>query len=276
MEENIDEIRRKVVTEIKDKVRKNPGYAHPCNKERQEDMKRLKFASGNDFTRWMQQNGILVNPTDIKRKELEKTIKDAECKTCKEYRDKCAQSAGFENDAVRRRDYYREWTHNAGISIPMEFDEECESHIGVCIGEDEIGRRMLDVMFEEVDKKKNNNPKYEFFCKNFRQKFVDRYPQFKLERNKEYKIDVKTAHFLDECWHYNIYHNDVADYFLLIALETTGDICLYIWFIHKNEMIRERKFWKRVSIKINKNNLSEFKKYALICELETLKEIDKK
>ncbi len=65
------------------------------NKEHQEDMKRLKFANGNDFAHWMQQNGIMKNPADIKREEMKKTIESAGCKSRKEYDDKCDREAGF-------------------------------------------------------------------------------------------------------------------------------------------------------------------------------------
>lgn len=49
-------------------LKKNPGssgYLNPCNRERLEDTKRLMFVSGNEFTQWMQQNGIMKNPIDI-------------------------------------------------------------------------------------------------------------------------------------------------------------------------------------------------------------------
>ena len=47
--ENSDEIRRKAIKYIKEKVNKNPGYLHPCNRERLEDMKRLGFICGKNF-----------------------------------------------------------------------------------------------------------------------------------------------------------------------------------------------------------------------------------
>lgn len=58
MEESIENIRRDIIIEIKEKVKRNLGYLHPCNKERQEDMKDSNF-NGNEFTNWMQQKGIL-------------------------------------------------------------------------------------------------------------------------------------------------------------------------------------------------------------------------
>lgn len=257
--ENIDDIRSKTITEIKEKVKKNPGYLHPMNKERQEDMKRLKFANGNDFTHWMQQNRIMKNPTDIKREEMKKVVESAGCKTTTEYINKCAQKEGFKDSAEK----LKEWRDENGIYIQRFFNEDCSIYTGICIGEDDIGRHILDMMFEEVNKKKNNNPGFEYVCNNPRQEFLDIYPQFKLERNKEYKIDIKTVHFLDEYWKYGIDYNNITDYFLLIALETVGDVFIYSWFIYKGEIIRGREFWRRVTIKIDKNHLYEFKKFDI-------------
>lgn len=85
---NIDEIRKAAIGDIKEKVGKNHKYLHPCNKEMLDDMKRLMFISGNDFIVWMQKNGILKNPTNIKR----------------EYKDKWAKEHGYDDDANYQRD----------------------------------------------------------------------------------------------------------------------------------------------------------------------------
>ena len=52
--ENINEIRIEWITKIKEKIKKNPRYIHPCNIERQDDMKTLEFESGSRFIYWMQ------------------------------------------------------------------------------------------------------------------------------------------------------------------------------------------------------------------------------
>lgn len=75
-EDSIGDIRRKAISEIKEKVKKNPRYLYPCNKERQEDMKRFKFANGNAFTHWMRQNRIMESPINIDRRVLKKMIYD--------------------------------------------------------------------------------------------------------------------------------------------------------------------------------------------------------
>lgn len=224
----------------------------------------LEKKYGKEFTDWARKN----------EHRIPKCYIDAGCKTQKEYQDKYAQKAGFKDNSERYRDRKREWRHETGRRIPVELYEECESHTGVCIGEDKIARPILYIIFEQVDKKMFNNPGFEYVCKNPRQEFIDAFLQFKLDRNKEYKIDVKTAHFLDEYWKYRIDYNNMADYFILIGLGTIDNNPQHILFIHKNDMIRNVQFWRRVGIKIGKNHLSEFKKYNLIYELEKLKEND--
>ena len=65
--DNIDILRRKAIADIKEKIKRNSKYLSPANKERLEDMKKLMFVSGNEFTQWMQKNGIMNNPTDVDR-----------------------------------------------------------------------------------------------------------------------------------------------------------------------------------------------------------------
>lgn len=67
MEGNIENIRRDAIYEIKEKIKilTVGKYVHPCNKEFKDDMRRLSFDSGNRFIVWMQQNGILKNPTKV-------------------------------------------------------------------------------------------------------------------------------------------------------------------------------------------------------------------
>lgn len=178
----------------------------------------------------------------------------------KEHSNKLAINRGFKDDIERRT--IQRW--DSGKVIRMQDYEECESHIGCVIGEDKIARPIFDSMFEEVIKKKNNNPGYEYVCKNPRQEFLDIYSQFKLERNKEYKIDVKTAHFLDEYWKYRIDYNNKADFFLLIGLNTIGNISEHTWLIYKNEIIRNVQFWMRFTIKIAKYHLYEFDRYEIL------------
>lgn len=62
----------------------------------------------------------------------------------------------------------------------------------------------------------------------------------------------------------------------MIALDAYGKRILHIWLIHKNEIIREEKFYKRGSIRIsnNPNRLLEFQKFEKTEKLNCLKEIN--
>lgn len=266
MNDVIAEIRKSAVDNIKEKVKRNPGpfgYLHPINKERLDDMERLKFKNGYEFTVWMQNNGIMNNPTDVQHKQWKKTLKNAECKTRTEYENKNAQKTGFKDYAESLK--VDSW--NRGDNEPVEFKDDCSSHIGCIVGEDEIGYSVLGMIFEKVEKKKFNNPGYDFLCKNVRQIFLDRYPQFKLEINKEYKIDIKTSRFLGKYWGpFHIDFNNITDYFMIIGLREDGTTHRFILFIHKNDIIRNVQFWRRDGIKIGIHHLSGFKKYELIYE----------
>lgn len=152
MYDNIDDIRRNTIIEIKEKIMKNHGYLHPCNKERLEDIKRLGFASGNEFIQWMQQNRILKNPTDIDREICRKTIENAGCKTLKEYNDKCAQKNGFK-DWIEKR---REWRYETGRCLPREFNEDCSHFFG------DFTENLMIRRYTGAIKMPSNNPGFDY------------------------------------------------------------------------------------------------------------------
>lgn len=216
----------------------------------------------------MQQVGIMKKPVDIDRKKWTKTIKNVGCRTVTEYNEYIAKRDGYnsyydkQKDKWTGGDYYRQRLWNKGICEPMEINERCTSHIGCIIGEDRTGKHILDIIFGDIEKMPYGYHGYDFICKRPREEFLSRYRQFKLE-NKEYKIDVKISHLRYEFWNYIIYHNNSADYFLLIGLGDKDNTPQYILFIHGCEMIRGNKFWDRPSITIGKYYPSEFSKYEI-------------
>lgn len=281
-EENIEKIRKDVITEIKEKVRKNSRFLHPTNKERLEYQEKLKFTNGNEFTNWMQQVGIMKNPTDIKRRDDEKTVENARCKTMKEYKDDLAKDAGFKDntDRVKKR------RHKTGRNLPMEFNEYCTSYFGVYIGEQQLYKEYLLTIFEYVERKDYGNPGYDFLCKYPRQEFIDRYPQFKLEKEKEYKVQLglRCLYYPKDkspFWNFFVRHNDIPDFFLYSGWDNRKSLQpIYHWFFHKDEMIRygnsystREKFWKRESFTITYNTeyIKRFKKDEL--PIDKLKEL---
>lgn len=98
---------------------------NPCSKEFQEEAKRIGL-TGNQYIQKLINEGKLPNPTDIEHRRFEKFIKDSGCKGIKEYLDKLAQDAGFENSAERQKHK----RYDKGECLPKEFNEDCSSHFG--------------------------------------------------------------------------------------------------------------------------------------------------
>lgn len=236
------------------------------------------------FVKWAREKGILVNPTDIHRQIEKKTIKDSGCKTGKEYRDICAQRLGYLNNADRRRDPTREYNHCTGRHLPMGFNENCSSNFGVHIGE-QVFKEYLLTIFKYVEKKDYGNSGYDFLCKDVIQEFIDKYPQFKLERNREYKIqlELRCLQYVEgknPYWKFLIDYNRIADIFLFSGWDDRQSLQpIYSWLFHRNEKIKYgmsysnlEYFWKRETITItNNDNIKRFNKYEL--PLQKLKDI---
>lgn len=281
-EDNIESVRKIAIQEIKEKIKKNSKYTHPCNKERQNDEKRLRFLNGYEYTCWMQKNGILKNPVEIDSRMSTTYYNSANCKNQKEYRDMRAQKMGYKDDNDRKR----EWTWNKGTHLPMEF-HECSANFGVYKGEELFKKFLEKVIFEDVkgSGKGSRDGGKDFICKNPKQEFIDKYPQFRFERNKEYKIQLKMRSLRDGYrWEFtHIDFNVAADYFILCAWDEREGEPIHIWIFYKYDMIKKGyntnspkiEFFKRTSFTIaNKiNKIKLFDNHELKEELNILKDI---
>lgn len=224
-----------ILTEIKEKIRNNPKYLNPCGKEFQEDIKRYNFENGNKFTSWLQQNGILKNPTDAHREDSEKTAKRMKFDSYKEYHRKV-----YQKDKEHKREQIKERRYIRGVQTPMDINKLCTASLGVDIGEMKIAKKILETIFEYIKKMEYRNHGFDFICKNPRQEFIDKYPQFRLERDKEYKIDAKTRCLSHngKDWSPDIDSN-IPNYFLFSLLDNREDLnLLHCLLIYKNEIIR--------------------------------------
>lgn len=203
--------------------------------------------------------------SDIKttwRDQTNQTIKNANCNSIKEYKDKLAQEKGYKDWNEQRK--LKRW--NEGENVPIELSTDSVSYKGVYLGEDNISDPILIELFGCIEKKMPyGNPGYDRIVKG------------------GYKIDSKLRTLLEDWkndsyrWKYYIDHNNKTDYFLLIALDSEGKNVLHVWLIYKSEIIREEKFYKRGSIGITNshNRLLEFKKYEITDKLNCLREINK-
>lgn len=153
----------------------------------------------------------------------------------------------------------------------MDENKDSSAYMGVCKGEPKAKEKLLEI-FEYVKKRDYGNKGFDFDCKNPKQTFIDKYPQFKLKRDKLYRIDSKSRclqyHKYDNWngWGYEIDFNSIVDYFMLSGWKDINSTePMYMWLIHKNEIIYGRKFWRRIKFLItNKTKyMLDYKKYEI-------------
>lgn len=248
IEHNIENIRRSAIPEIKERINilKSEGrsYVHPCCKEFQGDIKRLKFDTGNVYVVWMQQNGILKNPTKVRQ----------------EGEDICAQKLGFKDENDRYNVYKNDWKrnkrYNTGEQIPMSENPDCSRWFGEFIAENYVMKT-----FEDYIKAPPNNPGFDWTC------------------NKGQKVQHKARCLEIACttfgWGFPIRRNNVPDYFILSAWKDRQSLTpMFVWIFRRDEIIRGSKFWERPSFWItNKSEyIREFENHEVKDKLEKLKE----
>lgn len=239
-----------MIKEIKEKIKKNPKYVHPCNKEFQEYIKRYGFENGYKFICWMQQVGIMNNPVNIGRKLTQEKIKNAGCKTEKEYKDKKSQELGFKNNSDR----IKEWKH---YTVPplSEYNKDCSSYFG------DFTENLVIQTFECTIKMPPNNPGFDWICK--KGDNVD---------NKCRCLDYSNK---SPTWKFPIRYNNIAVWFILSAWDNRDGLNpFHVWVFHKNDIVRGRKFWRRETFSITNTPkaLKELEKWEVTDRLDKLKE----
>lgn len=244
---------------------------NPMSKEFQERAKELGL-TGRQYIKKLVDEGKMVNPTDVEKKRVNEMAKRFGFKDYNEYIRK------------ERNEYKRNWKRqyrwNKGISEPMEFNESCPSYFGVSFGE-ELFRRFLLTIFEHVKKTGYIDKGIDFICKSPKYEFVDKHLQFKLERDKEYSMQLKVRRLQsvsmgNDNFHFPINYNHIPDYFILVGFNNREDLNpAHIWLIYKDDIIRGRKFWRRNSFSVVNvpQHIIEFEKYELKDELEIINKL---
>lgn len=257
-------------------------YLNPMSKEFQDECKRLgstghqlmqkykekrwykefKQKYGKEFADWAKQN----------KDNVPSWIVNAGCKNNTEYQDYNAKKRGYVNIS----DYVKQWKYENGISSPMEDNENCSSNFGICKGEKLFKKFLEDVIFNYVkgSNKVSCDGGIDFICKNPRQDFINKYPQFKLKENEDYIIQLRMRCVTNG---YLIFHHidfdNIADYFILCGWDKRDGkpICMLIF--HRDDMVRHDPFWMRRSISICPWRIEEFEGHELIDELKIWKKI---
>ena len=243
-----------IVAEIREKIKNNKNYLRSrSTPEFQNDIKKYGFISSSEFAIFLVDNGIAPDPTEVGRDARNKTIKNAGCKTSTEYRNHCANNAGYIDYAERQKEY----RYDTGRSGLMSENKDCSLYLGVNIAE-----RILAHVFkkENVERMPHGHKGYDFIC------------------GKGYKVDVKSSSLLSgNGWYFHIEHNEIAEQFLLLAFgkrpkDDKNPKPMQLWLIPNDVIIRHRKFWKRgtIAIKNTPKGLREFKKYELKKGLERI------
>ena len=258
MYDNIEEVRRNAMAEVKEKIKKDKKYMHPLNKERNEDMKRLGFTSGYEFICWAQRNGILKNPTDIDREMRRTTVENAGCKTLKEYFDKCAQKSGFKDWTEKRR----EWRYATGMFLPREFNEDCSQWFG------DFTENLMIHRYPGATKMPLNNRGFDYL-----------WHGIKIDNKGRCICHVEGIYprFI-----FQIKWNNIADIFILSGWDNRESLNpLFALEFKKNDLIRKGicsgdhkvEFWKRdnFTMACNQKVLEQFKDYQI--DITWLKEL---
>lgn len=225
---------------------------NPMSKEFQDECKRLGLTGFQLIKRYRDEGKIISNS---KANDKQRKVINAGCKTYKEYKDKCAQKLGYENDSERIK--MKRWEQ--GIREPMEFNTDCPSYFGIYIAE-----KYIIQTFEEPIPMPPNNPGFDWLCKN----------GLKIQ-SKARCIGYRSC-CDSSIFEFLIKRNSIADWFILSAWDNRDSLVpLHIWAFHKNDIVRGRKFCEFVSLSItNKPEyLKEFEKYEVTDKLEKLKEI---
>lgn len=265
---------------------------NPCSKEFQKYINKLGL-TGNQYIKKLVEEGKLSDPTEVEKKYRKELAQKKGFEDNDEYKENLARERGFENnkeyqtylckkrgfknwsnyhdDLAKKRgfkdnsEYVKEWGHDNKVHDPMSKNYNCSSYLGVHIGENISDQILIDIFGDIEERMPYGYPGYDRIVKG------------------GYKVDIKTRVLNNngswKGWIFPIGYNNITDYFLLLAFDNREDKnLLHILLIHKDEMIRERKFWKRTGIVItNKSdNLSEFRRYEYIYKLKCLKDIQNK
>lgn len=262
---------------LKDSEEKRQRLLKDTERKQQIFLKNIEERFGIEFVDYVIQN----------KDKIRKCVLNAGCKTEKEYEKLCkentAKNAGFKNSA----EYTLNWLHDKGICIPMSDDKSLSQYFGIKIGECLFKKLMEQVMFEYVDKTGYIDNGIDFICKNPIQEFMNIYPKLKLEKDKEYKIQLKLrclrrrkSNTIDigynEWWDFtHIDYNNKPDFFILCGYNNRYGDPLHIWIFHKDDIIRGDKFWRRDSLTITNKikYINELQEYELKHFLSKLKEL---
>ena len=192
--------------------------------------------------------------------------------------EKIAMERGFENSSQ----YICFKKHQKGESLPMDLNNDCSSYLGIHIVERKLAKLILNKIFEKVEVMSYGNRGYDSICSNVKHNFIMKYFQFKIERYKKYKIDIKSRCLgKDGGYAFPIRKNKTPDYFMMFAFDNRINLnLLYIWLIKCDELINNRYSTNRklndfivFNIINTEKSINRYKKYEITEKLDKIKSI---
>ena len=123
----------------------------------------------------------------------------------------------YHRDWARKHPKYNDKYRFASGVIPYDKNESCSLYLGVHVAE-----RILSKVFKDVEMMPMHHPGYDFIC------------------NQGKKIDVKsscarTSYGHIGHWNFGIDYNDIADFFLCIAIDNRENLIpQHLWLIPGN------------------------------------------
>ena len=154
--------------------------------------------------------------------------------------------------------FQRNWnsiSNNASLKkiTSMKINKNCSIFLGCTVAE-----RILSHVFKDVQRMPIRNKGFDFIC------------------NKGHKIDSKASCLNDDnIYMFDIKHNKIADYFLLIGFDDRENLNpQHIWLIKGDELMYQVKICRKLSdfesfpISNNYKSLSKLLRYELTDKLK--------
>ena len=223
-----------IIKEIKEKIKNNPKYVNPCSKLYQEDIKKYGFENGYRFYCWLQQVGILKNPTTVRQRQ----------------KDDWAKSIGFEDF----NDYRRDWYHETGRCLPSDVNEDCPAYLG------EFTENLMIHRYPNAKKMCYGNPGFDYIWNETKIDVKGKCITHRPGRLPNFNFPIR--------------YNDIPHKFILVGYENRDNLNpLYAWEFDSCEPVKYgtgkgyilKNFWERMGFTIGytSEGLSEFKGHQI-------------
>jgi len=220
-----------------------------------EQAKKDGFDSLTDWNNWKRQKNIEEKVEEFKIRQ--------DFLRSKIHLDELARKRGYDDNAHYDRERVKRWQHNTGICKSREENWACSQYIGIHIGENKIGNKIIPVLLEEIERHVQTSVyKFDFLLKS------------------GIKVDIKTRvlSYRDKrvYWNFPIRHNNVPDYFILIGLDDIDNQnIIHVWLFKRNDLIRNREFWDREDFTITNReyHLSKLMRFDVTKKLGNLKDL---